>query len=416
MTRMPREEKLSSRLDTLLDAIFVVPSNPISLYWDIVERLHPAQMAPAQKKIRKRLQAKGEIRPESAFLVASVLHLTGFPAHRIMHFLSLYVRGGIGLSLFEFAVTTIFRGTPPLSSSLVYDITQHTYLEKRLVARKSMEISAKLKDSLSAELILYLYLLSLRDDLSNENVQLIALIMKKCVPALEVRTRVGGATLEEYGEIARAWKNAERRPLTNDLSARSRAEGRTGAGFDRDNASFFLDKYFSDAALSTLRANTPPPLPPRPRQKRHCAIRAVYERLLAVAPIVAAAAIVGIMLLSVPLSLPDRSNSGSTPVSVAPSVTAGAAPAGPAADVYSAPGAVPSTGAAAPVASGRADTATYVVREGDSLWRIFMSLKGSETAGRGWTDFLSRTTSLNALGNPDTIHPGRVLTLTPIQE
>jgi len=491
---MPREEKLSSRLDSLLDAIFDVPSNPLSLYWDIVEELRPEQLALAQKKIQKRLQTKGAIRPESAFLVASILHLTGFPAHRIMHFLSLYVNGSIGLSLFEFAVTTIFRGTPPLSASLVYDITQYTYLEKRLLARKSMEISARLKDSLNAELLLYLYLLSLRDDLSNENVQLIALIMKNCFPALEVRTRVGGVTLEEYGEIARAWKSAENRTLANDLAPWSNTDSRPVTAFDRDSASYFLDKYFSDAALSKVRVNVPlssiserrrresapvepapaviarrprdeeptltvrttkrpsqrsparetavrpadqpaPPIAPpdldlassrkiqspnppgarraaAPRQPQKApkartpgptgwwkrsgaALRDFGARLIPLAPLIVAAVLVGIVLVSVPLSLPARASPQSAQVTATPSI----APT---------PSALPPA-----AATSSDDSGVYVVREGDSLWRIFMSLKGSQAAAKGWASFLSSATSLNDLGNPDKIHPGKILTFTP---
>ena len=91
---MPRAERLSNRLETLLEAIFEVPPDPFSLYWDIAAQLRRDQLAQAQTKIRKTLRQKGEIGAESAVLVACVLHLTGFPAHRILHFLSLYVPGG----------------------------------------------------------------------------------------------------------------------------------------------------------------------------------------------------------------------------------------------------------------------------------------------------------------------------------
>ena len=110
-----------------------------------------------------------------------------------------------------------------------------------------MEISDTLKASLSPAVLLFLYLLSLRDDLSNENIQLIALIMKNCFPAQEVRTRIGGASLEEYGEIARAWKNAEGRSL--DLETGRGSGPRNERALRQDSASFFLDRYFSDEAL-----------------------------------------------------------------------------------------------------------------------------------------------------------------------
>jgi hypothetical protein len=330
-------------------------------------------------------------------------------------------------------------------------------------------------------------------------VQLIALIMKNCFPALEVRTRVGGATLEEYGEIARAWKSAENRSLAMDLSPRSNADGRPGASFDRDSASYFLDKYFSDAALSKVRVNVPlssisergrreqAPVEPSPavmarrpreeeptvslrdikrtprsapaekksaalsvdhpgrivpspdldlagslnrrssppaRARRRSAPRATHKsqktsspaptrlwersftplrrfgaRIVPVAPIIVGAVLVGIALLCVPLPMPGPSGTQAAAVTGTP------APA--TTTTVEATPTKPST------AAGPSDSGVYVVREGDSLWRIFTSLKGSEAAGHGWADFLSRATSLNALRDPDRIIPGKVLTLTP---
>jgi hypothetical protein len=267
---MPREKRLSSRLDTLLDAIFEPHSDAFSLYWEIASELEPGNNAPAQKKIKRTLEARSEIGTQAALTVACVLHLTGFPAHRILHFLSLYVPSTVSLSQFELAVTTIFVGDPPVPQSLLYDLTQYTYLEKRLLIRKGLEISSRLKDSLSPEMLLFLYLLSLRDDLSNENVQLISLVMKNCFPALGVRTRLGGASLEEYGELARALKAAGRGSLSADALRGARTSEPPPRVFDRDSASHFLDKYFSDEALAqtTTRVTKPlhkpaPPVPAR---------------------------------------------------------------------------------------------------------------------------------------------------------
>jgi hypothetical protein len=513
---MPRAERLSSRLDTLLEAVFDAPTDPFSLYGDIAAQIRRDQLAQAQKSIRKTLRQRGEIRAESAILVACVLHLTGFPAHRILHFLSLYVPGGIRLSLFELAVSAIFPGEPPLPAALLYDLTQYTYLEKRLLVRKSMEISETLKGSLSPAVLLYLYLLSLRDDLSNENIQLIALIMKSCFPALEVRTRIGGASLEEYGEIARAWKSAEQRSRDLDLSLRSGAERRSARAFDRDSASFFLDKYFSDAALAEMRASAPAPaprrVPPRSEPARaglattraagntsllppdarttaasraksrvppHLAtvadsaaetapdskgagvrpyvrgdlrlhrepatateggIRAATEATvsragggnraavprastraahrgltaptahaartarrpaLSVAPIVIAAvvvaAVLALLLVPGPGTKGPVSAPASQPVIAAPPQNSGSAtlPAGQQPLLPSAP-----------------PTRTYVVRPGDSLWKIFTSLRPQSPDRKGWMDFLSKAQSLNGLGDPDQLQPGKVLTLS----
>jgi hypothetical protein len=524
---MPRAERLSNRLETLLGALFEVPSDPFSLYWDIAAQLRRDQLAQAQTKIRKTLRQKGEIGAESAVLVACVLHLTGFPAHRILHFLSLYVPGGIRLSLFELAVSAIFLGEPPIPPSLLYDITQYTYLEKRLLVRKSIEISETLKGSLSPAVLLHLYLLSLRDDLSNENIQLIALIMKNCFPAQEVRTRIGGASLEEYGEIARAWKNAEKRSLDLEINRGSGAERRGARAFDRDSASYFLDKYFSDEALSEMRASAPdvrklrPPLhgtpsrlvPPRgasartadsraaggggigtleqaapagghARHEPHEAVsevprpaalvnaavstgkgartkgtgnRAVVRpvsrgRGAAAAAPAAARSIGGSGIRAAPAAAPSIGGSGiraapaAAPsrgasrllLSIAPTVLAalvvaalivsvpagfrmasGPGTAAPAAASSAVVPAAPQTAAASPAqpttavaAAASPATTTYVVRPGDSLWKIFGSLRAQNADRKGWMDFLSRTQSLNGLEDPDQLQPGKVLTLS----
>ena len=464
---MPRAERLSTRLDSLLEAVLESPLDPVSLYWDIAGLLRSDQLAQAQKKIRKALRQKGEIRAESAVLIACVLHLTGFPAHRILHFLSLYVPGGIRLSLFELAISAIFLGEPPIPASLLYDLTQYTYLEKRLLARRSIEISEQLRASLSPGVLLYLYLLSLRDDLSNENIQLIALIMKNCFPDLEVRTRIGGASLEEYGEIARAWKLAEHRSLNLDLGIGTGAERRGGRPFDRDSASFFLDKYFSDESLAEMRASAPPPEARKPvprstaRKKREGTTRLVHPgtarprhtegtrdaeerpsdreeqagdreehvsdteeqvsaptssqprtaptsrkarrvadrtpvRLLLAAPVVVAALVVAVLMLSVPAGF--RDGGGMTPATVARAEHA-SAPVGPAAP--------PLKPAASPPV-----TTTYVVKPGDSLWKIFTSARSQKPDRGGWMDFLSTAQSMNSLDDPDRLQPGKVLTIS----
>ncbi len=76
---------------------------------------------------------------------------------------------------------------------------------------------------------------------------------------------------------------------------------------------------------------------------------------------------------------------------------------------------VPAQAAAIPLtapAQEASPTVTYVVKPGDSLWRIFSTLKKGSPQQKGWIDFLSQTQELNGLRNPDNIHPGSTLTLT----
>jgi nucleoid-associated protein YgaU len=456
---MPRAERLSTRLETLLEAVFESPRDPFSLYWDIAAHIGPDEVAPAQRTIRKKLKEKEEVSPETAILVACLMNLGGFSPQRVLHFISLYIPGGIRLSLYELAVAAIFLGEPPVPSSVLYDLTQYTYLEKRLLVRKSIEISEKLSHSLEPRVLLFLYLLALRDDLSNEHVQLIALVLKRSLPSRELRGRIGSASLEEYGEIARAVRTAEERSLDLDLVA-GPGTGRPSRSFSRDSASFFLDKYFSDEAIAEARASAthPPPSPPvrlraaarmrgtaapagevapqapmargpaaartrdgtmlpgdRSRARRKEAeepavARPRLRRLgpgggLVALPTALAAVVLAILLGVVPAGLrspppspPATANARS--MSGAPAVGAASADESPAsAEGELLPPSPPST-------------VTYVVKPGDSLWKIFTSMQARGGDLRGWREFLSRTRSVNDLRDPDQLRPGRVLTLS----
>jgi nucleoid-associated protein YgaU len=57
-------------------------------------------------------------------------------------------------------------------------------------------------------------------------------------------------------------------------------------------------------------------------------------------------------------------------------------------------------------------TTTYIVRPGDSLWKIFTSMRAQSGDRKGWMDFLSNAQSMNALGDPDRLQPGKVLTFS----
>ena len=360
---------------------------------------------------------------------------------------------------------------------MLYDLTQYTYLERRLLVRKSMEVSAALSDAVSPDLLLFLFLLSLRDDLSNENARLIALILKGVFPAFEQRARPGDELLGEYAEIAEALRNSERNLPWQEAG---RSDARASRPFDRQSASRFLDKYFSDAALANQRGAAAveapraalPPAPPRrasrprtvsrpvqaaapaqaARAKRAAAPVRAARAKRAAAPVQAAAPAheARAKRAAAPVQAAVPAQAARTKRAAAPRRTAAgrriAVPLVPfcagAAVVLALtilvvvfpprPGArartpaVPAAAAAADTASAApgaetpktADKApqpgparTYVIREGDSLWRIYQSLN-PDAPGR-WNEFLSRIRADNGLVDPDRIWPGKTLTITP---
>jgi nucleoid-associated protein YgaU len=138
--------------------------------------------------------------------------------------------------------------------------------------------------------------------------------------------------------------------------------------------------------------------PVKTEQHHHASARDIPRRLLLLAPTVCAAIVIALILIRVPAAGSWTGAAAPTPASAAPSgdVTA-AAPTQPA----------PVTPPQPAVA-----TTTYIVRPGDSLWKIFTSMRAQSGDRKGWMDFLSNAQSMNALGDPDRLQPGKVLTFS----
>ena len=52
------------------------------------------------------------------------------------------------------------------------------------------------------------------------------------------------------------------------------------------------------------------------------------------------------------------------------------------------------------------------MKPGDSLWKIFTSVRSEKPDRRGWIDFLSNAQSMNSLNDPDLLKPGKVLMIS----
>jgi len=453
---MPRDYGFTRRLGTLLDDLLGDRASDATETLTRISRiLTPQNQAFAQGRIVRRLKTVSSFSSETAVRAACAMHLGGVPAHRLVHFLSASLPGSLTLSQFELAVRFIFDDDPPVSRELLYDLTQYTYLEKKLLAQRGVELASRLKESLTSQLLLYLYLLSLRDDLSNENVHLILLILLICFPELKVRGRNKGISAEEEREIAEAWANAQMSARYAEIApspARSETPEHT-----RETASFFLDKYYSDSseraetprvvattappaerltfvrssarggvprtpkltpeerspgravtraprkqAAKPARAPEPTPLPPRasPAAEQAAPAQVRPGAVLMLGPFVLAAALVaGAVCFNLGRVESPGSPGGGKPAMGAPASAPAPAPA--AAPVASPP----------PVSSAN-PSISHVVQQGDSVWKIYQSLRSSGTVESEWNDFLRLIKQRNSLSDPDRIYPGNVLSIT----
>jgi len=440
---MPRDDGFTRRLGTMLDDLLGDrPRDAAETLTRISRMLTPQNQAFAQGRIVRRLKAVSSFSAETAVNAACALRLTGVPAHRLVHFLSASLPGSVTLSQFELAVRFIFNDDPPVSRELLYDLTQYTYLEKKLLAQRGVDLASRLKKSLTSELLLYLYLLSLRDDLSNENVHLILLILLICFPELKVRSRKKGISAREEQEIAEAWANAQ-------VSARYAEIVPTPPRLEipehaRESASYFLDKYYSDSAeraesspqaaatkappverLSFVRSSArggiarTPELTPETRPRARAAARqprkqtAKTTRAPEPALLPPRASPVPEETVSVPMR-------GAPILMFGPFILAAAVVAGTfftslqriesSKTVTSVPAPQPTASPAVPPSTPA--QLSRVVRQGDSVWKIYQSLRSSGTVESEWQDFLRVVKQQNQLPDPDRIFPGNVLSIT----
>ena len=466
---MPGDDDFTRRLDTLLDDLLGDrPVEAPDILLRIRRLLAPSNHALAQGRLTRRLKTIRKYSAERAVRAACAMHLSGVPPHRLVHFLSASLPGSVSLSQFELAGRFIFDDDPPVSPQLIYDITQYPYLEKKLLTQRSVELARGLKGSLTSRLLLYLYMLSLRDDLSNENAHLILLILRICFPALKVsgRTQISAA---ERREVADAWENVQKSARYAQILPVPRGEARADR-LPRESASYFLDKYYSDAGLVTgaataVREEISPVLGrlsftrssarggvPRTAQtvkqgsakgkraRRNSARTAI--RRMARRPERPGAALRSapraVMARPIPESVAQPasssakgkkaggrlrgwSRSGRT-LWLGPFILAAVlfvAAFGACFELRggvrraSTAGAIIETPLATqPTAARQAPPPTHVVQRGDSLWKIYRSLHDEGTVVGEWKDFLRLMSEQNDLPDPDKIYPGNVLSIT----
>jgi len=467
------------RLDALLDDLLgdrpVEASDVLS---KISRHLGQLEHPSAQGRIARRLKTITSLTADGAVKAACVMHMSGVPPHRLVHFLSASLPGSLTLTQFELTVRFIFNDDPPVSQQLLYDLTQYTYLEKKLLARRSVELANRLKGSLDSRLLLYLYLLSLRDDLSNENAHLIFLILRICFPALNVHGRRQNISTAETRELAEAWKNAQKSARYAKIQPAPHADPSENRS-PRESASFFLDKYFSDDELPATRAaeqmrvaaarlsfvgstsrggvpRTPrrtaeaPPrgAPRKPRPKRLQPVTAAQPQTHAQNTTGRQATLGqstphgrGGLPGPAPRNAVQRSSSSVAPVGPAASairrmVHGWVFAFGPFVLAAALMGTAVLINLHRPIALGvvRAAAAppsfitpaqlpamlpqrpqlipSRVVQSGDSLWKIYRSLRGDGTVASEWKDFLKLMQERNDLLDPNRIYPGNVLSIT----
>ena len=146
---MPGDDGATRRLDALLDDLLgdrpLEASDVLSKIFRLLgQSPRSSDQRPFyQGRIARRLKSISAFTADSAVKAACIMHMSGVPPHRLVHFLSASLPGSLTLSQFELMVRFIFNDDPPVSQQLLYDLTQYTYLEKKLLARRSVELAGR---------------------------------------------------------------------------------------------------------------------------------------------------------------------------------------------------------------------------------------------------------------------------------
>jgi nucleoid-associated protein YgaU len=199
-----------------------------------VEALTDEEMRNFRRAIPK---STGEdIRKESVVLLGSLLRRVDLPTEEIIAFLSRRLTSRLTAEQYALLTESLFPGDKPIPNDVLFDITSYTYLDRRIMFRKAKEIIERLKEGMSPERVLQLLLLSFRDDVTKENLELTLLVLSSTGYG-EAARFVKESLLQDYETyLERTRREAEREKKTTLVLRDS-----------PDHASYYLDKYVRGA-------------------------------------------------------------------------------------------------------------------------------------------------------------------------
>jgi nucleoid-associated protein YgaU len=182
--------------------------------------------------------ARAPLPPESAVLCTAALHLLGMDKRKMLRAVTSLLPGDLAPGLYELLLQVLYPEGPPVSGDELYQLTQYTYLDSSVLFRLADVLTSALPRPVRPGLPLFLYLLSLRSDLSRQHRRLALLLLHTLCPGIPLGPD-DHPVMREYQRYHR-----------NMRAARGTAYGtvrtRTGTRRDADHASFYLDKYFKD--------------------------------------------------------------------------------------------------------------------------------------------------------------------------
>ena len=170
-------------LPIIIDKLFLEEIESLSKeYKDLKSQIRTTDYSSINTKINNRLESVKTLELKRALLLGSILKLTGSDEKSLLLFFTTYLTEKISIKQFNFIEYSIFNHDIPFSSDIVFDLTEYILFDQKSILKKAGELIVRLEDDFNKKTLLFLFFLSCRHDLSNENRELIFLILQNFTP------------------------------------------------------------------------------------------------------------------------------------------------------------------------------------------------------------------------------------------
>ena len=156
-------------------------------YTRIIIGISENQKEVINKSIKEKLSNYKTRNINEVILIGAVLNYTGSSSTELISYYCSYIDKRINLNQYNFIIKYLFKDNSPLSTDIIFDLSEYTYLDNKIIERKIDELSKELKPISNTQIILFLLILFFRNDLRNENYRLI----------YEVLTKIGGNKIKK---------------------------------------------------------------------------------------------------------------------------------------------------------------------------------------------------------------------------
>ena len=171
---------LSMKELEIIAELFETPVDDLYIsYKRITEKIKGTNRENLLKEIKQRLKNVPDLTLNKVILIGSVLSSLGLDREELIKYYAENMKERITLTQLGFITETVFEGRSLLPSDIVFDITEYTYLDDRVIDRRIEELSEKLMKLVNPDVVLFLFISFFRDDLRNENLKLLFNILTR---------------------------------------------------------------------------------------------------------------------------------------------------------------------------------------------------------------------------------------------